>query len=715
MEPSKLQRFLYALGRGILRLLFRVEVRGLENYHAAGKRVLILPNHISVLDPVLVAFFMPKPTLFAINLFVARDWKWLRPILLLVKSWPIDPTNPFAIRGLITEMKHDKHCVFFPEGRISTTGGMMKIYDGAAMLADKTGAVLLPLHIEGAQFSKFSYLAGKFPLRWFPKITLTFLPPRTIDISKDVSGRKRSELVRIFLHDLMRDSAFYAIDHRKTLFQSLLEARETYGRKRVVALDTARKPMTYDKMITASLILGDRLAPSTKKGAHVGLFLPSSVATVGVYFGLLQHGRIPAMLNYTAGTKSILACCSAACIETVISSHRFVEAGKFSLQIEALQQLGIQIIWLEELSASVTGFDKLLAALRARFLRPSEVGGNPDAPALVLFTSGSEGTPKGVTLSHANILSNRNQLIASIDFCPSDVVMNAMPMFHVFGFVVGTLMPLLTGIKSFYYPTPLHYRLIPLVAYDIDATILFGTDTFLYAYGRNAHPYDFYKVRYAFAGAEKLRERTRQLWGEKFGIRVIEGYGTTETSIVSVNTPLQFRIGTVGRLMPGMEYRTEAVPGIEKGGRFYIKGPNIMLGYLRVGASGAIQPPEDGWYDTGDIIDMNEYGFMSIKGRAKRFAKVGGEMISLTALEEEIEKLWPGVMHAVVAVHNEYKGEQLMLVTENQDARRDELAAFLKEEGYTEVSVPRKIITIEKMPLLGSGKTDYPSVQTLVE
>lgn len=710
---SIIQAMLYALGRLILRLLFRVEVRGLEHYHAAGKRVLILPNHISVLDPALVAFFLPKPTLFAINLFVARDWTWLKPLLLIVKSWPIDPTNPFAIRGLISEMKQDKHCVFFPEGRISTTGGMMKIYDGAAMLADKTGAVLLPLHIDGAQFSKFSYLSGKYPLCWFPKITLTFLPPRTIDIPKEVTGRRRSEFVRIFLHDLMRDSAFYARDHRKTLFQALLEAREVYGRKRVVAVDTARKPMTYDKMITAALVLGDRLATSTKKDARVGLFLPSCVATVGVYFGLLRHGRVPAMLNYTAGTKNILSCCSAACIETVVASHRFVEAGKFSPQIEALQQIGIQIIWLEELGGSITAFAKLAAALRARFLRPSQAAGNPDDPALVLFTSGSEGAPKGVVLSHANVLSNRNQLIASIDFCPSDVVMNAMPMFHVFGFVVGTLMPLLTGIKSFYYPTPLHYRLIPLVAYDINATVLFGTDTFLYAYGRNAHPYDFYNVRYAFAGAEKLRERTRQLWGEKFGIRVIEGYGTTETSIASVNTPLQFRIGTVGRLMPGMEYRAEPVPGIETGGRFYIKGPNVMLGYLRVGASGAIRPPEDEWYDTGDIIDMNEFGFMSIKGRAKRFAKVGGEMISLTALEEEIEKLWPGVTHAVIAVQNEYKGEQLMLVTEKQDARRDELAAYLKNEGYTEVSVPRKIIPIEKMPLLGSGKTDYPAVQTL--
>jgi acyl-[acyl-carrier-protein]-phospholipid O-acyltransferase/long-chain-fatty-acid--[acyl-carrier-protein] ligase len=305
-------------------------------------------------------------------------------------------------------------------------------------------------------------------------------------------------------------------------------------------------------------------------------------------------------------------------------------------------------------------------------------------------------------------------LISSIDFCPSDVVMNAMPMFHIFGYVVGTLMPLLTGIKTMYYPTPLHYRLIPLITYDIDATVIFGTDTFLYGYARNAHPFDFYSVRYAFAGAEKLRERTRKIWGEKFGIRVIEGYGTTETSILSANTALQFNSGTVGRFMPGMATRLEPVPGIDEGGRFYVKGPNVMLGYVKADKPGVIQPPEDGWYDTGDILQIDESGFITIKGRAKRFAKVGGELISLTALEEEIERLWSGVGHAVVAAEDERKGEQLVLVTEKQDAERSELASYLKNAGYVEVSIPKKIMIIPKLPLLGSGKTDYPGVAELV-
>ncbi|MDR2522869.1 MAG: AMP-binding protein [Synergistaceae bacterium] len=708
------KRRLCTLGRFILRLLFRVEVRGMEHYRAAGERVLILPNHVSLLDPALVALFLPDPPLFTVNLFVARTWGWVRPFLALMRTWPVDPTNPFSIKSLIAELKGGGRCVVFPEGRISTTGSLMKVYDGAAMLADKTGAALLPLRIEGAQFSKASYLTGKFPLRWFPKITLTFLPPSAVQVPREARGRKRRELTRIFLSGLMREAAYRVMDHRKTLFQALLEARDLYGRKRVVAMDAARKTADYVQLTAASLLLGKLFVPKTEKGESVGVLLPGGIATVALTLGLSRFSRVSAMLNYTAGAKNILACATAARVKTVVTSRRFVAAGKFEKLVEALREGGLEIVWLEDF-ADFGMAAKIAAWLCARFMPASAAAGDPDAPALTLFTSGSEGMPKGVVLSHANIIANRNQLISSIDFNPSDVVMNAMPMFHVFGCVVGTLMPLLTGIKTLYYPTPLHYRLIPLAAYDIDATVVFGTDTFLYGYARSAHPYDFYRVRYAFAGAEKLRGRTLQLWGEKFGIRVIEGYGTTETSILSANTALLFRAGTVGRLMPGIEWRAESVPGIDEGGRFFVKGANVMLGCLKADKPGALQSPEDGWYDTGDIIHVDECGFLTIKGRAKRFAKIGGEMISLTALEEEVERLWPGVGHAVMAVQDERKGEQLVLLTEKQDAARDELSAHMKGLGYVEVSIPKKILTVPKLPLLGSGKTDYLAAAELAE
>jgi acyl-[acyl-carrier-protein]-phospholipid O-acyltransferase/long-chain-fatty-acid--[acyl-carrier-protein] ligase len=370
-------------------------------------------------------------------------------------------------------------------------------------------------------------------------------------------------------------------------------------------------------------------------------------------------------------------------------------------------------LWLEDISSEVTSADKFFAWARAKFCAP-RCESAPDDPAVALFTSGSEGAPKGVVLSHSNVIANRNQLVSSIDFNPSDIVMNAMPMFHMFGFVVGTLMPLFTGILTFYYPNPLHFKIIPLLSYDINATVLFGTDTFLNAYARNAHPYDFYKARYVFAGAEKLRDRTREMWAEKFGVRVIEGYGATETSIISANTAMQFKTGTVGRMMPGMKSRVEPVPGIERGGRFFVSGPNVMKGYLRQDNPCVIQPPDGGWYDTGDIIDEDGHGFLTIMGRAKRFAKIGGEMISLSALEEEIDRLWPRARHAVASVLDDRKGESLVLVTEHEGAGLEELAAFLKDAGYPEMFVPKKISRVAAIPLLGSGKTDYPALDRML-
>jgi acyl-[acyl-carrier-protein]-phospholipid O-acyltransferase/long-chain-fatty-acid--[acyl-carrier-protein] ligase len=335
-------------------------------------------------------------------------------------------------------------------------------------------------------------------------------------------------------------------------------------------------------------------------------------------------------------------------------------------------------------------------------------------PAVVLFTSGSEGTPKGVVLSHRNLLANRHQLSTVIDISPRDLVFNALPVFHSFGLTGGLLMPLLAGVRTFLYPSPLHYRTVPELAYGTNATILFGTDTFLAGYARVADNYDFYSVRYVFAGAERVKPETRRVWFEKFGIRILEGYGATETAPgLAVNTPMHFKAGTVGRLLPGIEHRVEAVPGIEAGGRLFVRGPNVMLGYLRAEKPGVLEPPADGWYDTGDIVEIDADGFVTIKGRAKRFAKVAGEMVPLGAVEDLVASVWPTHQHAVVAVPDPKRGEQLVLVTDRSDANRAALATAARNAGLPEIFVPRSIVPVPKIPILGTGKVDYVSASQL--
>jgi acyl-[acyl-carrier-protein]-phospholipid O-acyltransferase/long-chain-fatty-acid--[acyl-carrier-protein] ligase len=278
----------------------------------------------------------------------------------------------------------------------------------------------------------------------------------------------------------------------------------------------------------------------------------------------------------------------------------------------------------------------------------------------------------------------------------------------------GMLLPLLSGVKVFFYPSPLHYRIIPEMSYDTNSTILFGTETFLSAYAKYAHQYDFYSVRYVFAGAEKLREQTRLIWSQKFGVRIFEGYGTTETSpVLATNTPMENKVGTVGRFLPGIDYQLKPVPGIEDGGLLLVSGPNVMQGYLLADNPGVLQPPVDGWYDTGDIVAVDEFGYVTIKGRVKRFAKIGGEMVSLTMVEQQLNLLWPEFLHAVVSVPDEKKGEQIILVTTNVDAARDAMVQYAKTVKMPEIAIPKKIRVVKALPLLGTGKIDYVSVKNM--
>ena len=701
----------------LLTLLFRVKVTGIENYHLAGQRVLIVANHSSFLDPLLLGVFLPDDITFAINTHISQRW-WLKPFLRLSKVFPMDPTHPLSLKALIHYLQNDTKTVIFPEGRITDTGSLMKIYDGPGMVADKTGAAILPVRIQGAEYSYFSRLHGKVRLRWFPAISIHILPPTHIHSQNEATGKARRQHSGHVLTDIMTEMMFSTSSYRQTIFSALLDARAIHGGKHTVAEDLERIPLSYDALITRSIIIGKLIKGITQEGENVGVMLPNSCKTLNVVLGLQLYRRVPAMLNFSIGAAGMISACRTGSVRVVLSSRKFVELA--NLQAEA-DLLGgqVKLVYLEDLAASLSGAAKLSGLLLAKtadywYKRTPE---QADAAAVVLFTSGSEGEPKGVVLSHTNILANHKQVKARIDFTPQDVVMNYLPMFHSFGFTVGTLLPVLNGMTSFFYPSPLHFAVIPEVAYDIGATIMFGTNTFLTAYAKKAHPYDFYKMRYVVAGAEKLQETTRTTWLNKFGIRILEGYGATETApVTSVNTPMDYKAGSVGRFMPDMLHRLEPVPGIENAGKLHVAGPNIMKGYLLPDNPGVLVPPcsaayGEGWYDTGDIVHVDEEGFIFIQGRSKRFAKISGEMVSLAAVEQLAIQAWPEAQHAVVSLPDPKKGEQLVLLTSQKGATAKLLAEAAP--GVAAILLPRKVFVAAAMPVLATGKIDYAAAQNL--
>jgi acyl-[acyl-carrier-protein]-phospholipid O-acyltransferase/long-chain-fatty-acid--[acyl-carrier-protein] ligase len=700
--------------RVLLRALFRVQLSG-EREAFGNERTLIVANHESFLDGALLGSFLPVGATFVVHTQVKAKW-YFRWLLNLVPHLAVDSTSPLAMKLICRLVETGTPVVIFPEGRLTITGSLMKVYDGAAFVAAKTGATVVPVRIEGAGRSYFGRLAGIYPLRLLPKIRIMIQPRRRIPMpalaSAKLRRRRAGELMRHILLDML-----VATRPKRTLYRAFLDAKATFGSGYRLVEDVRLQEESYGTLLRMALGLGRLLSRDTRADEMVGILTPNAAPTLGLVLGLSALGRIPAMLNYTAGRDGLRAACTVACIRNIVTSRTFLERARLTQLVEGLP--GIKVHYLEDLRSQLRFSDKLWILWHRFFPRALGAQQQPEDAAIVLFTSGSEGQPKGVVHSHNSLLSNVAQIRAIADFNPSDKFMVALPVFHSFGLACGIVMPLVSGCKAFLYPSPLHYRIIPEVVYDRNCTVLFGTSTFLGNYGKYAHPYDFGRLRYVVAGAEKLSDEVRRLWIEKFGIRVLEGYGVTECApVIAVNVPMACRIGSVGQVVPGMQYELEAVPGIEGAGILHVSGPNLMKGYLLHERPGILQPPasvQPGWYCTGDIVSVDEDDFVHIRGRVKRFAKIAGEMISLEVVERIATTTSAAFSHAASTRSDAAKGEAIVLFTTDPNLSREQLSAAARSLGAPDLAVPRILQLVAQIPLLGTGKTDYVRLKALAE
>jgi acyl-[acyl-carrier-protein]-phospholipid O-acyltransferase/long-chain-fatty-acid--[acyl-carrier-protein] ligase len=673
-----------ALGYVFFKFAFGVRYRGFEQAADLGAPMLYLVSRQSRLDRVLLKIYLPLGT-FHIDLNDSPDL-----IFTLMKS-------VLAGRGRV--------CLYIPK-EVEADAQTMERLGRAGIIAKETATRILPIFIRGTRLSLLSFWPRAMaPRSLLPQIVVTAAPPMAI------ADTDSAQFADQLLDGLML-AKLRSANLSQTLFEALATAARVNGASRDILEDATGGRLTYKQLLIGARALAGRFAAATKKGEAVGVLLPNANGLVLTLAALFSTARPAAILNYTAGPAALISAINTAAIRTVISSRAFIDKADLSDLAVKITGNGTSILYLEDIRPTIGFRDKALAFL---FWRRPVARSRAEDPAVILFTSGSEGLPKGVVLSSRNLIANAAQADCRVDISPADSLFNVLPLFHAFGMLGGMVLPLLYGIRIHLHPSPLQYKIIPTIARKAAPTVMFGTDTFLNGYARAARDGDFDSVRMIVAGAEAVKPETRKTYAERFDARIVEGYGMTEASpVVAVNSATFSKEGSVGRLLPGMEMRLEPVEGIEDGGRLLIAGPNVMLGYLLADRPGVLQPLNGKWHDTGDIVAVDARGFITIRGRAKRFAKIAGEMVSLGAVEAMVQRLWPAAQHAAVAVPDKRRGERIVLVTTQDPAPKHELIGYSKRYGAIELMLPDDIIHVEAIPVLGSGKTDYPGTTALV-
>ncbi len=716
-KKSIFKIFIEMFARSVFKCYFtlfhRIRINGFENVPKIFEKLIIISNHASLLDGLIVWTYIRVPLKIIVNRGRAKELL-LRPFMRNDYTVPIDAMNPYALKTVIEEVNRGKALLIFPEGRMTSTGNLMKIYEGTGFVAYKTGARILPLYLDNVYSTIYSRKKKNRSI--FAPITMTIGKTCEPIILDNLLPRMRKKAAAEIIYQVLCDMRYEIHNQTSTLGREFIRlCKKNSGR--VAYKDAMGNQVSYKKALTGAFVLGRYFARFPEK--NIGVLLPNIAATALLFIGFQIFKKTAVFLNYSSGPGALTHAMDLADINTIVTSRQFLERVK--LQPTLFE--GRKTIYIEDLNEVLGIKEKLAGLIRALFPGSYKkmTPGEEKETAAILFTSGSEGVPKGVCLSHENIISNIHQALSRIDVTEDDYFFNALPIFHSFGLTVGTILPLFANAKVFLYVNPLHYKIVPEIIYDERCTIVMGTNTFLNGYARRAHPYDFHTMRYVYCGAEALSDSVFEKYARTYGVRVMSGYGATECSpIISMNSALQHEYGTVGKALSGIEYKLVPTAGIDTKdgtvGRLFVKGKNVMKGYLKnEKANHKYLVEDEGWYDTGDIVEVTPDGYLKIVGRLKRFSKISGEMVSLTAVEDALVGIFGERKTTVImTAEDERKGEKLVLVTNYKEAELKTVREHLKKQGLSDLAYPREIVYMKDIPKLGTGKVDYVKLKELL-
>ncbi len=715
-------------------VVYHIKVLGKEKVPRTGG-ALIVCNHVSFIDWLLLSAALPRPARFLVFAGYARHWLFSR-VLTAARAIPVDGSaGPRAIvqalRKAAEYLKQGELVCIFAEGSLTRTGFMLPFHRGFEQILKHSPAPVVPACLDQVWGSIFSYYGGRVFWKW----PLEFPYSVTVAFGEPMPPTSSAADVRLVIQKLSADCA---VERGKTIRPPhrqfvRIAARHTFRPCLINPEDKDRPLLNYGKTFAAAAALSTALKPLLGDDRVVGLWLPPSVGGAITNIAVAFLGRTTVNLNYTSSAASIQSAVRQTGLRRVLTSRRFLERMKLELE-------GVELIPLEDVRPKITK-GQLLKHYLAAVLLPGWVlehwwtglgGHRPQDLATIIFSSGSTGEPKGVMLTHSNIASNARSMIQAIHLSTSDRLLGVLPFFHSFGYTVTIWVPLQIGASIVYHADPRQAKEIGELCQKYGCTVFVTTPTFLRFCLRRCEPDNFRSMRFLICGAEKLPQNLAKEFREKFGVLPLEGYGCTELSpVVGSNVPdvevnglkqVGNKPGTIGQPFPGIAARVVDADTFEvlspgKDGLLLIYGPNVMKGYLGLEQK-TREVIRDGWYVTGDVARIDEDGFVTLTGRLTRFAKVGGEMVPLERIEEELHSVLGTTekVCAVTAVPDEKKGERIVVLhlpLQNTDART--LSQQLTTRGLPNLGLPgeRDFFEVPEIPVLGAGKLDLKGVRDL--